>query len=126
MFKCIKQHQSNIWSSVHEKVKQHWGWNIRGIILVLGNPLDPLNPSGWLEHINSKNNWIIKKATQSKQIHVKSPQKITKIWTICSRLTTKAWERRHWPCSDVFIVSFTYFTCYFSVSIVDFEQVNIC
>ena len=22
---CIKQHQSNIWSSIHEKVKQHWG-----------------------------------------------------------------------------------------------------
>ena len=23
---CIKQHLSNIWSSIHEKVKQHWGW----------------------------------------------------------------------------------------------------
>ena len=23
---CIKQHISNIWSSVHEKVKQHWRW----------------------------------------------------------------------------------------------------
>ena len=23
---CIKQHLTNIWSSVHEKVKQHWGW----------------------------------------------------------------------------------------------------
>ena len=23
---CIKQHLSNIWGSVHEKVKQHWGW----------------------------------------------------------------------------------------------------
>ena len=22
----IKQHLSNIWSSVHKKVKQHWGW----------------------------------------------------------------------------------------------------
>ena len=22
----IKQHPSNIWSSIHEKVKQHWGW----------------------------------------------------------------------------------------------------
>ena len=22
---CIKQHLSNIWSSIHEKVKQHWG-----------------------------------------------------------------------------------------------------
>ena len=22
----IKQHLSNIWSSIHEKVKPHWGW----------------------------------------------------------------------------------------------------
>ena len=22
----IKQHLSNIWRSIHEKVKQHWGW----------------------------------------------------------------------------------------------------
>ena len=22
----IKQHLSNIWSSIHEKVKHHWGW----------------------------------------------------------------------------------------------------
>ena len=26
MIICIKQPLSNIWSSVHEKVKQHWGW----------------------------------------------------------------------------------------------------
>ena len=23
---CIKQHLSNTWSSVHQEVKQHWGW----------------------------------------------------------------------------------------------------
>ena len=23
---CIKQHLRNIWNSIHEKVKQHWGW----------------------------------------------------------------------------------------------------
>ena len=23
---CIKEHLSNIWSSIHEKVKQHWNW----------------------------------------------------------------------------------------------------
>ena len=22
----INQHLSNIWSSIHEKAKQHWGW----------------------------------------------------------------------------------------------------
>ena len=26
MLICIKQHPSNIWSSIHEKVKQHWRW----------------------------------------------------------------------------------------------------
>ena len=26
MLTCIKQHLSNIWSSVHENVKKHWGW----------------------------------------------------------------------------------------------------
>ena len=26
MLKCLKQHLSNIWSSIHEKVKQYWGW----------------------------------------------------------------------------------------------------
>ena len=25
MLICIKQHLSNIWGSVYEKVKQHWG-----------------------------------------------------------------------------------------------------
>ena len=23
---CNKQHLSNIWDSVYQKVKQHWGW----------------------------------------------------------------------------------------------------
>ena len=26
MVLCIKQHLSDICSSIHEKVKQHWGW----------------------------------------------------------------------------------------------------
>ena len=26
MLLCIMQHLSNIWSSVYENVKQHWGW----------------------------------------------------------------------------------------------------
>ena len=26
MLLCIKQHLSKTWSSIHEKVKQHWGW----------------------------------------------------------------------------------------------------
>ena len=26
MLICIKQHINNIWSSIHENVKKHWGW----------------------------------------------------------------------------------------------------
>ena len=26
MLMCVKHHLSKIWSSIHEKVKQHWGW----------------------------------------------------------------------------------------------------
>ena len=75
MLKCIKQHLSDIWRSAHGKVKQHWGWNLRVNILLSGNPLDPLNSNEWLEHINNKNDWNIKKSLHSKQMHAKSPQK---------------------------------------------------
>ena len=49
-------------------------------------------------------------------------------WGISSKLTIKTQERRHWPRYDVFIVNFTYFTCYCRVwvCIVDFEQENVC
>ena len=26
MLICIKQHLNNIWSSIHERVQQRWGW----------------------------------------------------------------------------------------------------
>ena len=29
---CIKQHLSNIWISIHEKDKQHWGWNKKSVV----------------------------------------------------------------------------------------------
>ena len=48
-------------------------------------------------------------------------------WTrceICSKLTIKTPEQRHWRRSGVFIVTFwTYFTPCSSISIVNFEQV---
>ena len=31
---CIKQHQSNIWSSIHENVKQQWGWVEKKVLLI--------------------------------------------------------------------------------------------
>ena len=30
----IKQHLSNIWSSIREKVKQHGGWNEKNMLLI--------------------------------------------------------------------------------------------
>ena len=34
LVKCIKQRLSNIWSSTHEKVKQHWGWAEKKTMLI--------------------------------------------------------------------------------------------
>ena len=34
IFICIKQHLSNIWSSVYENVKQHWGWVEKKALLI--------------------------------------------------------------------------------------------
>ena len=34
MVVCIKQHLSNIWSSIHDKVKQHWGWVEKKALLI--------------------------------------------------------------------------------------------
>ena len=34
MLTCIKQHLSNIWSSIHEKVKQHWDWVEKEALLI--------------------------------------------------------------------------------------------
>ena len=79
-----------------------------------------------LETIKSKNDWNIKKVTQSKQINGQSHNRSTTTrWEICSKLTIKTPERRHWPRSDVFKVNFTYFKRFFSASIVNFEQVNV-
>ena len=45
---------------------------------------------------------------------------------IYSKLAIKTPERRQWHRSDVFIVNFEHVSyLYFSVSIVDFEQVNV-
>ena len=43
---------------------------------------------------------------------------------ICSKLTIKTPERRHWRRSCVVIVNFEHFTPYCSVSVANFEQVN--
>ena len=34
MLLCIKQHLCNIWGSLHEKVKQYWGWLEKKLLLM--------------------------------------------------------------------------------------------
>ena len=34
MLICIKHQLSNIWSSIHEKVKHHWGWVEKKALLI--------------------------------------------------------------------------------------------
>ena len=34
MLSYIKQHLSNIWSSIYEKVKQHWDWAEKKALLI--------------------------------------------------------------------------------------------
>ena len=46
MLICIKQYLSNIWSSIHERVKQHWGWVEKGVaykesVYFVGTSNDP-------------------------------------------------------------------------------------
>ena len=45
-----------------------------------------------------------------------------KMWDICSKLAIKAAERRHWR---FYCWLWTYFTPFSSVSIVEFQQVNV-
>ena len=65
----------------------------------------------------SKNDWNIKKFKQSKQIHAQKPQ-----WKHQNKVGNKfKANNKTRPCSDVFIVNFTYFARYCRVSIVNFE-----
>ena len=41
------------------------------------------------------------------------------------KVNNKDTRKRHWSCSDVFVVNFTYFTRCSSVSIVKFKQLNV-
>ena len=34
LYVLSKQHFSNIWSSIHEKVKQHWDWVEKKTLLI--------------------------------------------------------------------------------------------
>ena len=45
MLICVKQHLSNIWSSIHKKVKQHWGWNKKSVAYKKKLVFDPSEPA---------------------------------------------------------------------------------
>ena len=92
----------------------------------------------YFEEVFFKNGWnfkpsilktieIWKRSHRASKYMLKFQDRNTRTrWEIILKLTIKTPERRHWPESDVFIVNFTYFTVYSSVSIVEFEQVNVC
>ena len=58
-------------------------------------------------------------------LHIVNNGKPRALYEICSKLTIKTPEQRHWHRSGVFILNFEYFTHCSGVSIVDFEQVNV-
>ena len=60
-----------------------------------------------LENIKSKNDWNVKKVTQSKQIHAQNMFKVNK----------KTPERRHWPRSNVFFDNFEHISHVILVSL---------
>ena len=37
LYYCIKQHLTNIWSSIHETFKQHWGWVEKKRVIIFSN-----------------------------------------------------------------------------------------
>ena len=42
MVMCKKQHLSNIWSYIHEKAKQQWGW-VEESLAYINKRVKPLN-----------------------------------------------------------------------------------
>ena len=52
MLMSIKQQLSNIWSSIHDRVKEHWGWAGKKVFLIkkriYSSYLDYLG--GWEKH----------------------------------------------------------------------------
>ena len=62
MLVCIKQHLSNIWSSIHEKVKQHWGWIKKKCVAYQKN----------LVVVHFLPNWIVIMIQEAPQSHLRS------------------------------------------------------
>ena len=70
--------------------------------------------------------WSQQTSTWSKSIILTKKnmtRKRCEMW-IFSKLASKTTERRHWHCFSVFAVYFDHKRTFFSVCIVDFEQVN--
>ena len=74
-----------------------------------------------LETAKSKNDWNIKRLHRANKYMLRVHIRKTRTrWEICSNLTIKTPERRHWTCSYFFTINFTYFTRYSSIFIVVF------
>ena len=69
MVTCIKQHLSNIWSSINEKVKEHWGW------------------------VELKKSFAYKKSVQSEKLLEKQFHELTVLqWMLDQTCLMKAYE----------------------------------
>ena len=67
MLLCIKQHLSNIWSSIHEKVKQHWGWVEKKVLFIKKRVLS------YTERVTIFYNLNCESKYQTNKIHGKAP-----------------------------------------------------
>ena len=80
------------------------------------------------ETIKSKNDWNMKKLTQSKQINAQIPQSkpennVGNKFNVNNRHQN---DVIYFVLLSLFHVVFLYFTRYYKVSIVDFDQENVC
>ena len=104
------------------------GWPLV-INLILSYSSFPTNI--YLFKVNDRNSriscgicWkLIKKSSERRLLKVNGRNR--KRFEICSKLTIKTRERRHWHLSGFFIVNSEHISLFSSVSKVGFEQVNI-
>ena len=70
MFICIKQHLSNIWSQIHEKIKQHWGWVEKSVAYKKSVHMNKVTQ--WLTMLHP-NQWAVAKSLHKIGFHQISP-----------------------------------------------------
>ena len=104
MLTCIKQHLSNIWSSIHAKFKQHWGlsWK-KGLLIknacMSSKMLEGINKILY-QHMWKKNDLEIKK----RKIHFAQ-------WTTSSKVARKFSKFSDSP--KIFLISWNLLALFF-------------